>query len=316
MFVIEAHAMGMCFGVRDALAAMRTAQEPATITVFGQLVHNPAVSRELASRGFALLEEDARDPAHIRTPVVMVTAHGISDLRRAELLATGKRVLDTTCPLVKKAHQAAVGLAQAGFFVVVVGKKQHVEVEGLTGDLPPGQFVVVERLDQVAAYPAPRIGIIAQTTSVERDVGEIVARVRQANPASEVRFVNTICMPTRARQQALEGLLGQVDVLVVVGGCHSNNTRQLVTRARQAGVRTVHIEEAAELDPDMFWPGEIVGLTAGTSTLPETIARVKSRLVQIHANVTRASSPASADGPFDPPPHVPGAEPCCPVIAA
>ena len=248
------------------------------MTVFGQLVHNEAVSRELAGRGFALLEEAGREAANVSTPRVMVTAHGVSDRQRAALLAAGKEVVDTTCPLVRKAHQAAVGLARAGFFVVVVGKRGHVEVEGLTGDLPAGRYAVVERVDQVACYNTSRIGLIAQTTGVEREVRAIVARVQEVHPRSEVRFVNTICMPTRERQRALERLLEQVDVLVVVGGRQSNNTRQLVSRAREAGVRTLHVAAAAGLTEDMFWPGEIVGLTAGTSTLPETIAGVKARL--------------------------------------
>src|SRR5690349_684433 len=110
MVIIEAQAMGMCFGVRDALAAMRAVERPADITVFGQLVHNPIVAQELAGRGFALLEESRRAPAHVATARVMVTAHGVSQRVRDELLAAGKEVVDTTCPLVKKAHQAAVAL--------------------------------------------------------------------------------------------------------------------------------------------------------------------------------------------------------------
>jgi 4-hydroxy-3-methylbut-2-enyl diphosphate reductase len=140
----------------------------------------------------------------------------------------------------------------------------------------------------VQRYSERTLGIIAQTTSLERDVHVIVARIRALNPHADVRFINTICQPTRDRQAALEELLDRVDVLVVVGGRHSNNTRQLVARAQEAGVRAVHVEDASELLESMFTPGETAGLTAGTSTLPETVEAVRRRLEQFHPD-TRSS---------------------------
>ena len=280
MKVILAQAMGLCFGVRDALAVARGIESPAQVTVFGQLVHNPIVNRELERRGFAQVAELGRALSPLPTPRVLITAHGISDRERAELQAMGKQLVDSTCPLVKKAHAAATGLAEKGYFVVVIGKKNHVEVRGLTGDLE--QFTVVESMADVQRYAADRIGIVAQTTSVEREVRMIVARIRAANEHAEVRFINTICQPTRDRQAALEELLTQVEVLVVVGGRHSNNTRQLVARAGETGVRAIHVEDAAELVPEMFTPGETAGLTAGTSTLPETVEAVRQRLESFH----------------------------------
>ncbi len=279
MVVIEADAMGMCFGVRDALAAMRGVERPTEVTVMGELVHNPVVGRELALRGFQRAGEDGR----VQTSRVMITAHGVSDTERAQLAARGLQVMDTTCPLVHKAHATAIGLWRGGFFVVVIGRKGHVEVQGLTGDLPADRFEVVESLMGVRHFSEKKIGVMAQTTTVEREARGIVQRIAELNVGSEVRFVNTICQPTRDRQAALERLLEQVDVLVVVGGKHSNNTRQLVGRAREAGVRCVHVEGAGELFPEMFGAAEIVGLTAGTSTLPETVAEVKARLEAFHA---------------------------------
>jgi len=285
MRVMEAEAMGMCFGVRDALETMRGIERPAEVTVFGQLVHNPPVMEEMARRGFRQVEEAERRAADsVTTPQVLITAHGVSDRERAVLAAGGREIIDTTCPLVRKAHRAALALAAAGFFVIVIGKKGHVEVRGLTGDLPADGFAVVETQMGVRCYGAERLGVVAQTTTVESMAREIVARVWELNPDAEVRFVNTICQPTRDRQAALERLLEQVDVLVVVGGRHSNNTRELVARARQAGVRAVHVEGAGELMPEMFGPDDLVGLTAGTSTLPETIAGVKMRLEALHAD--------------------------------
>lgn len=283
MEVISAEAMGLCFGVRDALAVARAVETPAQVTVFGQLVHNPVVTRELVARGFQQVEELGRTLMPLQTSDVLITAHGISDRERGELEAMGKHLIDSTCPLVRKAHAAALRLAAAGYFVVVIGKRQHVEIRGLTGDLLLQHFAIVESMADVRRYEAQRIGIVAQTTSVERDVQMIVARVRALNAQAEVRFINTICQPTRDRQAALESLLGRVDVLVVVGGRHSNNTRQLVARAAEAGVRAIHVEDATELSEAMFTPGETVGLTAGTSTLPQTIEAVQEKLAQFHS---------------------------------
>jgi 4-hydroxy-3-methylbut-2-enyl diphosphate reductase len=274
--------MGLCFGVRDALAAARAVETPAEVTVLGRLVHNPVVTRELERRGFATgpIELGTHNPLVVdgSRPRVLITAHGVSDRRRAQLAAAGKDVLDTTCPLVRKAHAAALGLARDGCFVVVVGKPGHVEVCGLVGDLPAGGYAVVERPDQVRPYDAAKIGVIAQTTALESDLRAAAARVRAENPAAAVRVVNTVCQPTRDRQRALEALLARVDLLVVVGGRDSNNTGQLVARALAAGVRAVHVEGADELDPRMVEGAAAVGLTAGTSTLPETVAAVRARL--------------------------------------
>ncbi len=278
MRVIEAEAMGMCFGVRDALAIARQMETPAQITVFGELVHNPQVMGDIALRGFAVLTEDRRTPENVRTQAVLITAHGISDRERRTLAAAGKVIHDATCPLVKKAHAAAVALARAGFFVVIAGKRGHVEIAGLTGDLAPGTFAVIERAQEVRDFSAPRIAVMAQTTAAESDVRAIAENVKQMNPTAEVRFVNTICRPTGDRQAALEKLLDKVDLLVVVGGRHSNNTHRLAARGREAGVRVIHIEAAEELLPEMFADAGTVGLTAGTSTPEETIAAVRNKL--------------------------------------
>jgi 4-hydroxy-3-methylbut-2-enyl diphosphate reductase len=280
MKVITAHAMGLCFGVRDALAVAHAIERPAQVTVFGQLVHNPLVTRDLDQRGFHQVDEPGRGLVPLTTPVLLITAHGISNRERAKLAAMGKHLIDSTCPLVKKAHDAALRLARENRFVIVIGRRNHVEIRGLTGDL--ARFAVVESMDDVRRYEAERLGILAQNTSVERVVQMIVARIRALNAHADIKFVNTICQPTRDRQAALEALLSEVDVLVAVGGRHSNNTRQLVARAAEAGIRAIHIEDASELAESMFTPGEIVGLTAGTSTLPQTIGEVREKLQWFH----------------------------------
>ncbi|HZW32122.1 MAG TPA: 4-hydroxy-3-methylbut-2-enyl diphosphate reductase [Isosphaeraceae bacterium] len=279
MQVIRADVMGLCFGVRDALEVIDGIDEPATVTIHGQLVHNAVVQAGLAARGFALHGEAERRTALPETPAVLITAHGISDRERNRLETAGKRLLDTTCPLVRRVHQAAQALQAEGYHVLVIGRRGHVEVEGIVEDLDHPD--VIESVDEVTSYASGRLGIVCQTTATERQVEAIRAAIAARNPHAEVRFVDTVCLPTKEHQRALERLLDRVEAVVVVGGRNSNNTRELVARCRERGKSVWHVQSAAELDPRWFDGCATVGLTAGTSTLPGTIEEVHRTLGRI-----------------------------------
>jgi 4-hydroxy-3-methylbut-2-enyl diphosphate reductase len=209
----------------------------------------------------------------------LITAHGISDRAHDRLRASGKRIIDTTCPLVRRVHRAARAFEEGGFQVIVIGRKGHVEVDGIVGDLT--KFEVVQTPADVRRYATNRIGIVCQTTERQCRVEAIRAEIRAQNPQAEIRFVDTICQPTRDRQAALERLLNVVDVMVVVGGQHSNNTRQLVIRSRERGVLAHHVQSAADLQPQWFQAARTVGLTAGTSTPDSAIQEVYEALSAI-----------------------------------
>jgi len=268
--------MGMCFGVRDALEVIESISDPTAVTIHGELVHNPQVLGMLADRGFPQSPEDSRElPA---TETVLITAHGISNRERRRLRGLGKRLLDTTCPLVNKAHEAAQLLEADGRRVVVIGRPDHVEVRGIVEDLKDAVVVQSER--DVQVWPERSLGVVCQTTTPAERVDRLVAAIRRANPHADVRLMDTVCNPTKARRAALAALLPQIDALVVVGGHESNNTRQLASSGRRHGVPTVHIEHASELVPEWFDGYARVGLTAGTSTLPATIEAVHAALLR------------------------------------
>jgi 4-hydroxy-3-methylbut-2-enyl diphosphate reductase len=286
MRVIRADALGMCFGVRDALALLEAIEAPERVTIHGELVHNPEVVERLAARGFAQTSEHTRAGATPATPEVLITAHGVSDAERARLGAAGARLIDATCPLVRRAHRAALALARQGYFVVVVGKPGHVEVEGLTGDLRA--CAVVPTPAQARWYPARRIGVVCQTTTPPELASAVFDAIARQNPqADEVRFVDTVCRPTKERQHAVERLLDRVEAVVVVGGRNSNNTRALLERCRARGVPAWQVERAEQLDPAWFAGRRTVGLTAGTSTLDATIDAVEEALVALEAPARR-----------------------------
>ena len=275
MRILRADAMGFCFGVRDALELAHRLKNPGEVTVHGELVHNETVLTGLKSTGFEVVDESDREQLRER-PYVLVTAHGISDKERTRLVTAGKKLIDTTCPLVAKVHESARQLHDDGWFVLVIGKPGHVEVRGIVEDLE--RCDIVQRPEDVKSYAAPKLGIVCQTTTAERDVDAIRAAIREKNPAAKITFVDTVCKPTKDRQAALESLLRLVDAMVVVGGANSNNTRRLVARSRERGIPVCHVQGADDLDPSWFEGVETVGLTAGTSTPDSTIDAVHAAL--------------------------------------
>lgn len=281
MKVIRAEVLGMCFGVRAALKTMETLERPAGVTIHGDLVHNEVILDRLRSRGFHMTAETNRMSLPL-TNEVLITAHGISQRERRRLEDGGKTLIDTTCPLVLRAHDAAQQLQLEGRFVLVIGKRDHVEVRGIIEDLT--HYEVIQSPEQVRRYPFSRIGVMCQTTMPAALVETIRDAIAHRNPEAEIRFIDTVCHPTKDHQHALDQLLTQVPAVVVVGGKHSNNTRAMVERCRTRGVPAYHVQSAADLQPDWFTGLDHIGLTAGTSTLDETIAEVHDALLHMNQN--------------------------------
>lgn len=268
MNVIQARKTGMCFGVRDALAVVENL--PAGSVIYGELVHNPVVLDKLARRGIQSLPEPRRQPPVGRT--VVITAHGVSQAERGKLQHLAKQVYDTTCPLVQRLHHKTLELKARGCFIVIIGKADHVEVKGLTGDL--GAFAVAGSVEAVETYPRDLLGVVCQTTTLPELAAKVLRRIEEKNPAARIEYADTICKPTRERQTALAELLAQVEIMVVVGGANSNNTRQLSERCRRSGVPCIQVENARELPLARLRRYHTAGVAAGTSTLDETIAEV------------------------------------------
>jgi 4-hydroxy-3-methylbut-2-enyl diphosphate reductase len=217
----------------------------------------------------------------------MVTAHGTSERTLARTLARGLTVVDATCPLVHVAHRAVAALAREGYHVVIVGKRDHVEVRGLTGDLD--RFDVVLEDDDVRALEDhPRFGVAAQTTQTVERVRHLVDLIRQRFPQSDVRVIDTICKPTKERQSAAVELARQSDVVIVVGGRSSNNTRELVQTCARYCARVHHVQTDVDVRPEWFDGAQVVGLTAGTSTPDDVIDRVEAQ-VRLCADATSSA---------------------------
>jgi 4-hydroxy-3-methylbut-2-enyl diphosphate reductase len=274
---------GLCFGVRDAIDLALGLAAQKSITILGDLVHNPDVVAQIDAAGArraGRLEE-------VETGAVLVTAHGTSERVRLQMAEQGLEVHDATCPLVRRAHLALVKLAAEGRYPVVIGQRDHVEVRGLVGDFDDYEVVLTEAdLERLAGRP--RLGVVAQTTQRLQRVLELVEAMRRRFPGADIRFLDTVCQPTKDRQDALTRLAAETDVVVVVGGPDSNNSRKLTELARRLGRPAYQVAGPSELRAEWFSGARIVGLTAGTSTPDRTVDEVRAWLEALSAPAAEA----------------------------
>jgi 4-hydroxy-3-methylbut-2-enyl diphosphate reductase len=281
MKVSLASALGTCFGVQDAINLAMTPDFGADLTIVGQLVHNPQVNESLKKNGVSLVADiEAID--QIQTKKVMITAHGAAEKTKEKLSDAGFVVYDASCPLVMRVHKTIKSMVQKGYFPVVIGQEDHVEVKGIVGDLK--EYLVVNNmsdLGKIELIGAPKLGIVSQTTLQVEKVEHLVRKIRDLDCVDEVSFVNTICQPTRDRQVAVRDLAGQVDLMIVVGGYNSSNTKKLVQVCEEKGIEAHHIESFSQLKRDWFYEKKHAGITAGTSTPEYVINEVHEEILKI-----------------------------------
>jgi len=282
MEIVLANEMGFCFGVRRAVEMMEEAtQDQGSMVSLGSVVHNPQVVAQLREKGLdviASLSEVSERP-------VAITAHGVSENVVRELESRGVPVVDTTCPIVTRSQQWAKRLADDGFAVVIFGDPNHKEVRGVLGWAEGKAFAVptVEALDDLPDELPSRIGVLSQTTETEGHFAEFVRALleRRMDRISELRVINTLCNATTNQQAAAQELAHQVDLMFVIGGRESANTRHLAEVAREEGVETHQVESADEIRPEWLNGHQRVGVTAGASTPDDAVDAVVTRLREL-----------------------------------
>ena len=287
MEILLANEMGFCFGVRRAVDMMEEATlERGQMVSLGSVVHNPEVVAQLKEKGLdviASLEEVEARP-------VAITAHGVSESVVKELEGRGVPIVDTTCPIVTRSQQWAKRLVDEGFSVIVFGDPDHKEMRGVLGWAQGKAYAVrsVEELDSLPDDLSSRVGVLSQTTETEAHFAEFVRALleRRMDSISELRVINTLCNATTSQQAAAEELAGRVDLMVVIGGRESANTRHLADVARGQGVETYQVESASEIDPQWLAGRERVGVTAGASTPDSAVEAVVARLRELAPSST------------------------------
>jgi 4-hydroxy-3-methylbut-2-enyl diphosphate reductase len=295
MRIIRAEHLGMCFGVRDAIALAEEAARRQPLTVLGDLVHNETVLAGLSARGIKV----AQRPESVETPAVMITAHGASEKALERVRLRGLSVMEATCPLVKVAHRAVAKLVSEGYHAVLIGRRDHVEVRGMTEDLAECD-VVLSEADVLKLLERPRFGVAAQTTQPIEHVRRLVDLIRHQFPASEVRFIDTVCRPTKQRQDSAVEVAQQSDAVVVIGGAQSNNTHELVRTCSRYCARVFHVQTADDLRDEWLAGVETVGLTAGTSTPDPVIDDVERWLTNYAIRRSSAAIGVAVAGQLEP----------------
>ena len=269
---------GFCAGVDRAIDIVELALEVygAPIWVRHEIVHNRHVVEALRSKGAVFTDDLADVP---EGAVVIFSAHGVSPAVRREAADRKLRALDATCPLVTKVHLEALRYAKNGYTIVLVGHRQHVEVQGTQGEAPDS-IVVVENVAEVDALEVPdpaKVAYISQTTLSVDDVRAIVEALKRRYPSVREPAKADICYATQNRQDAVKELARRAGVVLVVGAPMSSNANRLVEVAAQLGARAFLIEAAEDIDP--AWLSGDIGITAGAST-PEHVVRACVERVQ------------------------------------
>ena len=281
MKVSLASALGTCFGVQDAINLAMEPEFKSDLTIIGQLVHNPQINESLKNNGVALVKGvDKID--QIKTKKVMITAHGAAEKFKKKLTDAGFIVYDASCPLVMRVHKTIKSMVEKNYFPVVIGQEDHVEVKGIVGDLD--EYFVINHeddLEKIKKSGKSRLGIVSQTTLQVEKVENLVKKIRELTTVEEVSFVNTICQPTRDRQIAVRDLADQVDLMIVIGGYNSSNTKKLVQVCDEKSIEAHHIESSSQLNRDWFINTKHVGITAGTSTPEKVINEVHLQILKI-----------------------------------
>jgi (E)-4-hydroxy-3-methyl-but-2-enyl pyrophosphate reductase len=288
MEIILTRELGFCQGVRRALEmAEEAARAGQQVRTLGDIVHNPQVVERLERLGVQVVPglEDVGAGA-----VAMVTAHGAPPEVADQAAARGIALLDATCALVQRVQRLAKEMTEAGYGVVICGDPEHAEVRGILGHAGGGA-TAGRTVEEVHAYatvhglPDPwaahrRLAVLFQTTQREDVYQSFVGDLARAAMARlrELRVFNTVCAAVARREPAARRLARRVDVVLVVGGRASANTRHLAATCAATGVPTYHVERADEVRAEWFAGVQRVGVTAGTSTPDETVAKVVERV--------------------------------------
>lgn len=267
---------GFCFGVRRAIdIAEQTLQSGGKVYSLGPIIHNPQVIDKLRSEGLETIES----VDDVSGGKVIIRSHGVHPEVIDRLRGKSAEVIDATCPLVKKAQAAAALLHREDYMVIIVGERDHPEVEGLLGHAP-GAIVVGPKSDLPKIRRHAKLGFVAQTTQYPEDYRKVIEKV-VLTEFSELRVFNTICNATIIRQEAAVELAKEVDIMFVLGGRNSANTNRLAEICRSVGVETHHLETADELDESWLVGKRKVGITAGASTPEWLIEEFISRLKRV-----------------------------------
>jgi 4-hydroxy-3-methylbut-2-enyl diphosphate reductase len=297
MKVIRAGVLGFCMGVRRAVeiaeqASLEAGRTGGQLYTLGPLIHNSGVLENLKKRGVICLDENEIQSLPADSTVI-IRAHGVSPVIERELLKKGISILDATCLRVKLSQSKACSFVESGYRLFIAGEENHGEIAGLKGyaedscskelvsDVPPCFVLGNAEEARVAAEglcrrePEAKTALIAQTTISSDEYRSIGDTIQRFFPSLEI--VNSICMATVDRQNALRELVN-TDAIIVAGSRESANTQRLLSLAKEMGKPAWLVEAVSDIPPEIF-AYETVGLSAGASTPDDLIAEIENALI-------------------------------------
>ncbi len=285
MTIYRAKHAGFCFGVKRALNLAReagTSFAGKAIYTYGELIHNPQIVAELESSGIKAIS----DVNTVKDSVVIIRSHGITLQDKEILIKNGNTLVDATCPYVSRTHELIENMVSEGYHVYIMGDEKHPEVVGMMS-YGAGSITVIDPATGALDIPHAKVSLISQTTQNMDDLARICSLILPQ--VRELRIFNTICLATTERQRASMEIARNSELVFVIGGKHSANTRQLYDIC--AGfTRCIYIEDADDITPDVLEGISEIGLTAGASTPDEVIIRVYNRIKEINRDTNFARS--------------------------
>ena len=277
MQIILDEGAGFCFGVERALkmAGEESRDASGPIVTIGPLIHNPQVVEEMKRDGVKVAQEGE----NLLDTTAIIRTHGVRPQEENRLREAGNRVLDATCPYVKKSHEYAEVLRREDYHIVVIGDPNHPEIRGVLGYAGERVTVITQPEEANSLHHYAKVGVVVQTTYPIEKVQKVISKL--VGRSTELRVFNTICDYTSDRQVSARKISSQVDLMYVVGGRNSANTNKLAEICKQQGTVTRHIEVAEEIDPRDLEGVERVGISAGASTPDDRIASVIDRIEEL-----------------------------------
>jgi 4-hydroxy-3-methylbut-2-enyl diphosphate reductase len=270
MEIVIAKNSGFCYGVKRALRlAYETRKKNGSyVFTWGELIHNPGVINQLQEKGIRVISSLSELKAG---DTVIIRSHGVSPEIYRALKKKRVRLVDATCPIVKKIQQTVEKLSRKTAEMIIVGNKNHPEIQGLLG-YSRGKALIIEDESQakILPYKKKRM-VLAQSTQDGQLFSQVVARL--VEKTSELTVYNTICESTRIRQEATTQLAHEVEALIIIGGRNSSNTNKLYHLSRRLLPKTYFIESPEEITTEMLQRVKKIGLSGGASTPPEVIKK-------------------------------------------
>ena len=279
MEVIKAKTAGFCFGVKRAVDTVYKQVEECEgpIYTYGPIIHNEEVIKDMQKHGVQVLRNEEELDA-ITEGTVIIRSHGVEKRIYDKLNAKKIRIVDATCPFVKKIHNIVQRESDAGKYIIIIGNPQHPEVEGIRGWA--GEHISViqnaEDIKNLSVKEGERICIVSQTTFNYNKFQELVEIISEKR--YDVSVLNTICNATKERQTEARNIAEEVDAMIVIGDKHSSNTQKLFEICAKACKDTYYIQTLGDLDLNQLRSVETVGITAGASTPNNIIEEVQNNV--------------------------------------